>query len=256
VSALILVLLGIGLRQRTQKVSPDQDTPVWLLLAGGAGAFVAGYLPFLTTFYFGASPFGISNRVNMAGALGVALIICAFYALLEKHLPKLKNFLFIAFCTLGVMVQLSIANSWSLAWNRQQEVYGQLRQALPTLVPGDQVLLFGLCPYLGPAPVFTSSWGLTDRLRLDYGLEQLRANTITPNTTVTNGGIVISEYSEPSTYAFRQLMMFDVRDGSVSAINSASDAAAFFAKHPVGGSTGCTYREGGGTPLISERLGL
>jgi hypothetical protein len=171
VSALILVLLGIGLRQRTQKVSPDQDTPVWLLLAGGAGAFVAGYLPFLTTFYFGASPFGISNRVNMAGALGVALIICAFYALLEKHLPKLKNFLFIAFCTLGVMVQLSIANSWSLAWNRQQEVYGQLRQALPTLVPGDQVLLFGLCPYLGPAPVFTSSWGLTDRLRLDYGLD-------------------------------------------------------------------------------------
>src|SRR4029453_16256485 len=83
----------------------------------------------------------------------------------------------------------ALATFWIAAWQRQRQVVGNIRQALPELAPGTTLILDGVCPYLGPAIVFESSWDLAGALRVVYGDRTLHADVTTGRFSIHDDGL-------------------------------------------------------------------
>jgi hypothetical protein len=221
-----------------------QDTwpaRTWLRLAGaGAVVFALGYAVFLTNGRILFSSTGISNRVSIAAAAGVAMIWVGLAGAASAAVgPRWRAWVLapaVAVLTLsGYLVVQGLAANWAEAWQREQAALADIRARLPTLEPGTTIILDGACPYVGAAVVFESNWDLAGALETYYRDPTVRADVASANLTVGDHGLSTRLYLDHiARYGYdRRLLVFDVRDSSLRALPDAESARAWWAARQV-----------------------
>jgi hypothetical protein len=249
------LLLTWRLRAR-QWLPPARLDRAARFAAAGVLVFVLGYVPFLANFWFGGSPFGTANRVHIAGAMGVALVLVAIGTAIAAKSPRAAGVLFVLYCASGVSTQVVIGRNWGDAWTLQQRIAAELaRRAMP-IPEGGTLLLYGHCPYFGAVPVFPPDAWLGRSLALRTGAPPFRGNTIVAGTRPAATGVEVRDANHLGAvapggiYSYRGLVVYDLRDHLRYPIADRAAAEAFFAAHPPDRSTGCSYRGQAGLPLF------
>lgn len=225
--------------------TPDANAPLsrhaWMRLAGaGSAIFMMGYLVFLVTGRIAFSSTGIANRVAAASALGSAIVLVALVgwsASWSLH-RTIKDRLFRAgvalLCGGGVVITTGLASFWIESRDAQQDVLTELHTALPVLPPDSTVLLDDVCPYIGPAIVFESSWDLRGALRVYHHDPSLEADVTSGVVLVEPRGVVTQIYRSSMVHPYGdQLFLYDHSTG-VTVLRDESAARQALSDDPVG----------------------
>ena len=154
------------------------------------------------------------------------------------------------FCATGIYLQVATGRMWVRAAERQDAVVAAVLAAAGDLRAGDTVLIYGLCPYLGPAAVLRSPDDTGPRLMIASSGRILAADLIQPDTRLTSSEINTNHHDRlKGHYPYRSLVVVDLPRRAATRIESYSEASAFFAAHPIRDAAGCSYVRGRGTPL-------
>lgn len=248
--ALALMATGELLRAKRGEADASGDAKPWFLLLSGTAIFVLGYVPFLMNFLYGDSPFGIDNRGNVAAALGISLMAVGAARWCWVFRGWIARAGIVAYCATGIFLQVIVGQAWGRSWTIEQQIYTRLLGAVPRLAPKQTLLLYGFCPYYGPAPIYTESWGLADRLRVDWGRRTVNADTITQySETRPNGLMVMDDWMTGPVTSYAGMRIYNVSTGTLTAIENARDAQAFFARYPISRATGCEFGDYDGVSL-------
>jgi hypothetical protein len=233
-AAVIAVYLGTLGRQDASRTWTIGN---WLgLLAGGVLVFVLGYGIFLTNGRVLFSSSGISNRVSIVAAAGVAMIWIGLAGVVTATVPpRWRAWVFAvpvaALCLSGFLIVHGLAASWAEAWQRQQAILADIRTRLPTLETGTTIILDGTCPYVGPGIVFESNWDLAGALETRYGDPTVRADVVSANLSVDEEGLSTRLYVDHiARYEYdRRLLVFDARNSAVRPLPDTDTARAWWA---------------------------
>ena len=176
------------------------------MLLLGVAAFLLGNVTFLIVPAVVFTSTGIGNRVHVAAALGVAMILAAAISLLTDALSRRgrgKAFTVVVVAvTAAAFVRLAtIERYWAEAPAIQGKILDAARADLRDLPAGSTVILAGVCPYHGPAVVFESPFDVGGALTLALG-RPVAGDIVSPRMTRTRGGLKTSIYEEPSNYPY------------------------------------------------------
>jgi hypothetical protein len=233
-AAVIAVYLGTLGRRDPSKTWPLRH---WLgLVASGVLVFALGYGIFLTNGRILFSSTGISNRVSIAAAAGVAMIWIGIAGAVSVATPShWRAWIFAvpvaALCLSGFLIVHGLAATWAEAWQRQQTLLADIRTHLPVLEPGTTIILDGACPYVGSGIVFESNWDLAGALETRYGDPTVRADVVSANLGVDDEGLSTRLYVDHTArYDYdRQLLVFDARNSAVRPLKDADAARTWWA---------------------------
>jgi hypothetical protein len=212
----------------------------WLRLGlGGLIVFGLGYAIFLTTGRILFSSTGIGNRTAIAGALGMAISVVAGVGWFSTLLPaaavrRCFAGLIAAICLSGFLVNNALAVSWTTAWPEERTVLQEIRAALPVLPSNSTLILHGVCPYVGPAIVYESSWDLAGALQVAYSDPTLKADVTTSNMVVEQYGLVTRIYGQKQIYPYGDhLFLYNYEQGRVVPLGDARAAVQYLGgRHP------------------------
>lgn len=253
--AALLVLLAVRARGPARSWGWPERTPTAGLIAAGWLVFALGYVPFLTNFWFGGSPFGTANRAHVAGALGAAMVFVAVVGALFRRRPAWGRAVLLLYCCAGIVTQVTIGRVWGAAWDEQNRLAREIATRAAPLPAGGTLLLYGHCPYFGPVPVFPPDSWIGKRIEMETGVPELAGNTIVPGTRTAPGGIEVrdarhlGDLPPGAVYPYPGTVIYDLREQRRHAIETRADAEVFFAAKPAARATGCRYRGHAGLPL-------
>ena len=203
------------------------------LLFLGIAAFVLGNATFLIVPAVAFTSTGMDNRVQVAAAIGVAMIFVWIIGVAVEAAPIERK----AAAFAGVVALISalsvtrieqIERYWAEAPALQQQVLRAARADLRQLPANSTVILDGVCPYHGPAVVFETSWDIGGALSLALG-RPINADAVSPRMSATRTGLSTSIYKQPSFYAYGpDLYAYNPVKHLVVRLDSAGAAAAYF----------------------------
>jgi hypothetical protein len=231
------------------------------LVGAGFGVFFLGYTLFFFTQNGQYSAAGISNRVAIAAALGVALGwvggIVAVALPISRQRPRDAVFAggVAAAAGTSVLIVGTIGAFWNEAYRREERILADIRVAFPDLPRETTLILDGVCPYSGPAVVFDSSWDLSGALRILYGDSTIRADVVTPNLTVEEAGLKASLYGGRlvSEYPYRGLLLYHAGLRRRFALDDAETARRYFQTYNATRDGQCPAgREGHGVSIFGR----
>jgi hypothetical protein len=231
VTALAMIIAGIVLFRLWSAERSDAAKPLLLL---GSAAFLLGNATFLLAPAVVFTPTGIDNRVQVAAALGVAMIFAALICLSMKLVPVRSRTAAVAtlialISALGFARIAEIERYWAEAPALQQQVITGARADLRQLPPGSTVILDGTCPYHGPAIVFETSWDIGGALTLALG-RTLNGDAVSPRMSATSKGLSTSIYKVPSFYPYGpNLYAYDPMKHSLARLDTATATLRYFA---------------------------
>jgi hypothetical protein len=229
------------------------------LVGAGFGVFLLGYALFFFTQNAQYSATGISNRVAIAAALGVALgwvggIVAVSVPITRQ---RLQDAVFVGGIAgaagTGVLIIGTIGAFWDDAYRREERILADIRLAFPDLPPETTLILDGVCPYNGPAVVFDSSWDLAGALRILYRDDTIRADVVTPNLTVEATGLKASLYGGRlvSEYPYRHLLLYHAGLRRHFVLDDADTANRYFQTYNATRNGHCPAgREGHGVRIF------
>ncbi len=261
----LAILAGIAIFSLLSPTVGTTDTALswvrrWrIVVMAGVLIFALGYAIFATNRNVQFTPTGISNRTATAAALGVAVVFVGLIGRGATLLPSasLRGRAFCAciaaLCASGLLINLTIAAYWRDAYTQEQAVLATIRRDLPELAPGSTLILDGVCPYVGPAIVFESSWDLAGALKITYHDPQLAAAVVTPNLTVGPRSLSLVLYRTVRTeYPYGpNLLLFNITQRQVYRLSDADSAARYFQAFNPDRSGGCPRgSEGFGVPVF------
>jgi len=211
---------------------------------GGLIVFLLGYGIFLVTERVAFASTGIFNRLSIAGALGVAISVVAAIGWVSR--PESSSaagrWAFSAaiaiLCAGNLLVTEATASDWALAAERQRVVLASIHEVLQTLPPHSTLILHGVCPYIGPAIVFESSWDLKGALQVELGDPTLEADVTSGRLRVEARGISTSVYGpeDSAFYAYGpSLLLFDDRTATVTPLLDRAAVNGYLRQHPLPG---------------------
>ena len=210
------------------------------LVAAGVVVFALGYGIFLTNGRILFSSTGISNRVSIVAAAGVAMIWVGLAGVVSALVrPRWRGWVLApavaVLCLSGYLVVQGLAATWAEAWQREQATLAAIQARLPALEPGTVIVLDGVCPYVGPAVVFESNWDLAGALETRYGDPTVRADVVSTNLTVGDDGLTTRLYEDHvARYGYdRRLLVFDARDSTLRPLPDAGSARAWWAAREI-----------------------
>ena len=241
---------------RFRSVSESWDV-IGALAGFGLMIFFGGYAIFANNFMVGFSPTGIANRVAIAASVGVAAIALSVLLAIERLIPRYLSTIFVALslsigCTTGFLVNGTLGVLWSEAALMQRSLLSQLEADLPTLPAGTTVMLDGFCPFVGPAPIFESSWDLRGALQILYADETLKADVIKANTEFLEYNIKTTLYGTiTSEYPYQNLLIYNATERNFWWINNFNDADYYLANHYSSAPAGCIFKDGGGIDVYN-----
>jgi hypothetical protein len=222
----------------------SQRTGVGITVAGVL-AYCAGYAVFLPLGGVSlTSSSGVNTRLATAAAVGVALlwtgVLTWGVARLSAARPQ-RTFAVAASVLLATVVSINgvFAECWMEAARRQQRVVAAIRRDVPIFPEGVTLLVDGMCPYVGPAPVFESQYDLAGALQFAYARSDIRADVITSRTVVGDAGVVNEFYGEISTYPYGNLRVYNLDTGTVYPIQNAPAARRYFESVNRQGTVSC-----------------
>ena len=261
----LLLCLAIGLAVAAGAAASARrdarwpSSRAWLrLLLAGAITLALGYAIFLTNPRFHWTSTGLQNRINIAGALGMAVIWIAAAGLLAGRFPsptwtrRLFAGMTGLLCAAFAVTVAALSGYWTAASSQEQAVIAAVQRALPDLRPGATVIISGQCPYLGPAIVFEGGWDTGAALSIEYREPEVSANVVSPRMRVGEEELTSTVYGAPDgRYPYGDdLYLYDVERGTVRVLSdraAAESAIAPLGRPPV---TGCTGEPGQGQPVL------
>lgn len=228
-------------------------------IVGGFVVFGLGYAIFLITRNAQNSPTGISNRVAIAAAVGVAFSLVGGLGWVSMLLPsgslrrRFFCMLVALLCTSGFLINNTVAVFWIDAYRQEKEILADIRQRFPTLPHESTLILDGICPYVGPAIVFESNWDLAGALMMIYRDYTLRADVVTPNLEIKEDGLSTLLYgSIESHYPYgEKLFVYHFGRKMTYQLPDAQAARLYFQTYnPDHGSDCPQGKEGHGVPVF------
>ena len=237
-AAVVAAVLAVVIFSWLVSAEAPPDSPrFWtmLVLAGG-GVFALGLAIFVITPKITYWSTGIANRVWIAASLGVALVLVGFSGLIVSRLSDhLRRWIFAGVitvvCVSHFLVNTALSTYWAAAWPRQLAVLNDIRKALPDIPPRTTVILHGVCPYLGPAPVFESPWDLAGALQVAYRDPTLRADVTTGRFSIGQDAISTRIYDISKSYRYGpDLLLFDHQQKTIVPLTDAQVARAQLAR--------------------------
>ncbi len=231
--------------RRTGDQEPDRSTSI-LYIVIGIAVFFAGFSIFLTNYNAIATPTGIANRIAIAAAVGVALTYVGGAVWVSSWLrsPRVRaacfSFFVALLCMSGMIINNTVASFWIRAFEREQAILADLFDHFPDLPEGATVLLDGMCPYVGPAVVFESSWDLQGALMTHFGTSEIYADVITPETKIDEDGIHPVLYGNYTHYPFGEnTFIYNVEQRSSYRLHDAAAARQYFRTYNPGQNDEC-----------------
>ncbi|MBD2069391.1 hypothetical protein H6F93_18005 [Leptolyngbya sp. FACHB-671] len=221
--------------------------------------FAAGYSIFLLTQNAQNSAAGISNRIAIASAIGVAFTFIGLIGLASSFIRTNRSrkvlfcLLIALLCSSGFIINNAIASYWADAYRQEQNILADIQQHLPSLKDDATLILDGICPYSGPAVVFESNWDLAGALRIIYKTYTLKADVVTPNLQVNEDGLTTALYygSLVSHYPYENLLIYNIKDKLVHEITDADAAYRYFQTFNADYDNNCPKgREGHGVRIF------
>ena len=187
-------------------------TTYFRTFAASFAVFIGGYAIFLTTSGIQLTTTGMGNRVNIAATAGVAMTMVSASGIMtnlfrsERYRRLVFSFIVSAFCFCGCFITNGIASYWVMASQQQRAVLDGLRSQIMHLEPGTTLLLDGVCPYVGPAPVFESSLDFTGALTVLYPDRLLKGDVLKNHTRFSPAEVRTAWYW-PNTYAYGEKLL-------------------------------------------------
>jgi len=190
--------------------------------------FLLGYAIFLITSGIQLTTTGMGNRVNIAATAGVAMtmvsIVGAITSLLhsERYRRLVFSSLVSLLCFCGCFVTNGIASYWVMASRQQHVILASIRSQVIPPEPGATVLLDGVCPYVGPAPVFECDWDFTGALTVLYPNLALKGDVLKNHTQFSSTGVRTRWYW-PNTYSYgEKLLVYNYANKELYSLTSSS----------------------------------
>lgn len=247
-------LYRVVLRLKTERLT---QASMLKLIGLGLVFFGLGYAIFLTNRSVIITSTGLGNRVAIAAAIGVALSLVGGIGWVSYFLPSERSRK-TCFCTLiallcisGFLINNTLADFWITAYHKQQEILADLPQELPTIPPGSTVFLDGICPYIGPAPVFEGSLGWTPALQLLYRDRTLKGDVVKSRMKVKENGVSTRFYGVESLYPYEKLFVYNFSRKITYQLTDAKAARLYFQIFNPDRNSGCPpIYEGYGTSVF------
>lgn len=224
----------------------------------GLPIFILGYTIFFTNSNVGFSPTGVENRVAIAAGIGLTLIIVGGIGCISHLLLPTKLYKVVFSATIGIMCAggylyiNTIALYWEAAYQEQTEIVGEINRKLPQVPQGSIVFLDGVCPYVGPAPIFEASWDLKGVLQMQYDDPTIQADVVTPKVQVGANGITTHVYNTYTTYPYKNFIIYNYKTKKSYTINNINEAKEYFRMINPHYKKVCPKgSEGSGVPVIN-----
>jgi hypothetical protein len=166
----------------------------------------------------------VGVALSMVGAAGLASGLWNSNELAKYSFCLLITLL----CASGYLINNTIASFWIGAYRAEKTVLADIRERIPKLPVGSTFILDGVCPYIGPAIVFESSWDLAGSLAAIYSDQTLRADVVTPTMKVKEDGIHQWLYGEEHRYPYDNLFVYHFAQKSLHKLNDAESARTYF----------------------------
>lgn len=207
--------------------------------AAGLIIFALGYVIFLFNGDVWFTSAGQGNRVAIAAAAGVAFTFVGAIGWFASWLPaqlgrEMTVLLLAALCTAGFLINNTLAADWAKAYRDQQRIVAEIQEQFPTLPAGTTLLVDGICPEVGSAPVFQSAKDLAGALIIAYQDPTLYAIAIPPAVTITETGLALQngEGKDYGFYPYRENIVL-YHEGEEKRYDLHDEAAAhhYFAQH-------------------------
>jgi hypothetical protein len=206
-----------------------------LFVLFGGVLFAAGCAALAITGDFDLHPTGSVNHAAIVGSIGVAWIFAGLTGWIVSRIPPEPSRWMVfsvaigALAGSGALITGTIGRYWASAASEQYRVIERAHQHFPTLAAGTTLLLDGICPYVGPAPVFTSESDVSSMLHLAYGDPTLHGGVMSHNARLTDDGIHPGGRPDTSTLAYGEnLIVFHVPTGESAILSSAEAAREYF----------------------------
>jgi len=232
--AAIALLIAAVVVWRLRVTEAQRRSASRRLLLLGIAAFLLGNATFLIVPSVVFTSTGMDNRVQVAAAIGVAMIFAALISLGTNALPPRRRG--ITFCAVIAVISASafarmstIEHYWADAPALQQKVLTAARADLQSLPPNSTVILDGVCPYFGPAVVFETSWDVGGALALALA-RPVAGDAVSSRMSLNAKGLQTSMYKEPSFYPYGpELYIYNPSKHQVVQLNDAETAVRYFA---------------------------
>jgi hypothetical protein len=259
VSMLIGLLVGVYLYRVVRTAVGPFDRAGWLAvsLLGGI-LFVAGYGVSLMTWEIGFHTTGANNRTAIGAAVGVSWIFTGAIGWLSSRL-RAERHRWVAFSCLvalltgsATLLTNTVAGFWVSAARQQDTLIAEIREQFSSLPSGGTLLLDGICPFEGPAPVFVTSWDMTGMLELTYRDWSLRGDVVRPNTEVLPEGVRTVLFDDViNLYPWGDdLIVFHAGTRTRATLSSLAAAQQYFQHISVPGRPACPpYTDGDGVTI-------
>lgn len=185
--------------------SAQRLRPIWLL-AAGLIVFAIGHVALLAAAGLTFSAIGMANRVLVAAAIGVALLILAGIATVTNALPQRARKAAVCAATAALVAAGAyriwmIERYWTEAPALQARILENARHDLRAVPAGSTVIVDGICPYHGPAVVFETWWDLGPALTLMLG-RKLEADLLNGRSQLQPDGLRTWVYGDSRLYPF------------------------------------------------------
>jgi MFS family permease len=253
----LLIALYVYVAVRSEGERPPSLKGALCVMAVGVAIFALGYAIFCTTGQILFFPTGISNRVAIAAALGVATTfvggIWFVSALVRTATARTVAFSLItaSLCVMGFVINNTLAAYWVQAWQVEQAVLAHIHDDVPPLPKNSTLLLDGVCPYVGPGIVFESNWDLAGALYLARKDWTLKADVVTPALTYDDSGVTAFLYGAGTHYSYDHLYVYDVGRRSVRQLKDEASARTYFEQVSTNHNGGCPSGQAGcGVPVL------
>jgi hypothetical protein len=257
----IILLLGVFWYTYFVLSRPNVKLPgaLWMrnLTVISIGIFLLGYAIFFFNNQIGFSPTGIENRVAFAAAIGIAFTIIGLTGLLANILfaPKIAKIFFsviVAIVCAGNFLTInSLALFWEKAYDNGQIILADIHREFPVFPKDTTLILDGVCPYNGPAPVFEAEWDLKGAMQMYYHDASLNADIVTPRLQVKADGIQTQLYGAPAFYTYKNLIIYNYKSKTVYTIPNQKAAKAYFKEFNPDYTSGCPIaNEGSGVAIL------
>jgi hypothetical protein len=261
----VSLAIGLGVAAYLLRVvlpeerAPQTGTGWAAVIAAGLVVFVAGYGVALMTWEIGFHATGANNRTAVGAAVGVSLVFTGIVGWLSRLLPsrRLRSHAFaggIAFIAAGsTLITGTVARFWVTAAEMQQEIISALARDVPEPPAGIVLLLDGVCPFHGPAPIFATDWDVTGMLQITYGDGSIRGDVIKPSTEATPAGVRTILFDDwINIYPYGDLLhVYHAGSGRTYTLHDRAAAEAYLAAAAAVGAAQCPpYTDGDGTNVF------
>jgi hypothetical protein len=200
-----------------------------LYLGCGIALFVAGY----SLFPIKPAENGPNNRAAIAGTVGFAVSVIGGLEIFTSLFPLVwRKTIFstaIALISIsGALIIGTLGNFWIESFRVQKEILSDIRDHVSAIPAGASLILDGVCPYNGPAPVFNATWDLSGALSLVYGHLGVEANIVTPSITVEQNGLSVPASADRVIYRFGNLYVYHYGRKTSYILPDAQTAQTYF----------------------------